>query len=277
MELIFLGTGAGNGVPVFYCECKVCKEALGDSKYRRTRSAIALTGEKTFLFDAPPEISAQLLREKIEAVDRLFLTHAHHDHTAGLGDLAIYVRFFRGGTLPALMSKETLVQLEVQYGQVQDWLEVTLVEPGQSVSLGEVNVTALSVSHSAGTFGYLLECRGSATAYIPDTGPLPKETWGYLAGIDRLILDGTFWDENWYPQEHLSIVEAIDIARELEVGKLYLTHLSLHYSKPVTCGELEEAFKDFDGKVELAYDGLHLDLSERELRHGWMAQHLSVL
>ena len=26
-ELVFLGTGAGNGVPVFYCGCEVCLEA----------------------------------------------------------------------------------------------------------------------------------------------------------------------------------------------------------------------------------------------------------
>jgi phosphoribosyl 1,2-cyclic phosphate phosphodiesterase len=271
MELVFLGTGAGNGVPAFYCGCEVCQEAKANPKCRRTRSAMVVRAEDNLLFDAPPELSSQLLREKIEAVDRLFLTHAHHDHTAGLGDLAIYVRFFRGGTLPAVMSKETLVQLETQYGRVRDWLDVLVVEPGQSIKIGDMAVTALAVSHSAGTLGYLLRCSETATAYIPDTGPLPEETKGYLAGIDRLILDGTFWDENWYPEEHLSISQAIATARELGVGKLYLTHLSMHYSKPVTCRELEEAFNHFDGKVKLAYDGLHLDLSERETRHGWMA------
>jgi phosphoribosyl 1,2-cyclic phosphate phosphodiesterase len=191
------------------------------------------------------------------------MTHAHHDHTAGLGDLAIYVRFFRGGTLPAIMSRETLVQLEMHYGSVQDWLEVTLVEPGQSISIGEVTVTALNVSHSTGTLGYLLDCRGSYTAYIPDTGPLPEESRRLLFGIDRLILDGTFWGENWYPQEHFSIAEAICTARELAVGKLYLTHLSMHYSKPVTCAELEDSFRKYGGNVCLAYDGLRMNPTDR--------------
>ncbi|MFH0728703.1 MAG: MBL fold metallo-hydrolase [Pseudomonadota bacterium] len=274
MELIFLGTGAGNGVPVFYCGCKVCREAEANPKCRRTRCAVLAMGDGNNLFDAPPEISSQLLREKIEAVDRLFLTHAHHDHTAGLGDLAIYVRFFRGGTLPAFMSKETLVELEGRYGDVRDWLNVELMEPGQSIHTGGMEVTALAVSHSTGTLGFLLRCDGPLTAYIPDTGPLPQATKRSLAGIDRLILDGTFSEENWYPEEHLTISQAIATARELNVGKLFLTHLSMHYSKPVTCKELEEAFENFDEKVGLAYDGLRLNLSESQMRRGWSEKSL---
>jgi phosphoribosyl 1,2-cyclic phosphate phosphodiesterase len=262
MEIVFLGTGAGNGVPVFYCGCKVCKEAEADPRCRRTRCAIAVTGEKNILFDAPPEINSQLLREKIDSVDYLFLTHAHNDHTAGLGDLAIYVRYFRGGTLPAFMSRETLTEIETRCGSVQDWMDVTLVEPGQRISLGKLTVTALQVSHSMGTMGYLLDCQGGYTAYIPDTGPLPPETKHQLFGADRLILDGTFWEENWYPHEHLSIAEAICTARDLSVGKLYLTHLSMHYNKPVTCEELEDSFRKCGGKVCLAYDGMRLDPSE---------------
>jgi phosphoribosyl 1,2-cyclic phosphate phosphodiesterase len=267
MEMIFLGTGAGNGVPVFYCGCKVCREAEVTPRCRRTRCAIAVTGEKNILFDAPPEISSQLMRENLSAIDHLFLTHAHHDHTAGLGDLAIYIRFFRGGKLPAVMSNNTLIQLEAQYGQVEDWLDVTAVEPGQNLSLGRLNVTALNVSHSPGTLGYLLDYQGSRTAYIPDTGPLPPETKSLLSGIDRLILDGTFLQENWYPNEHLTIEAAIATALELSVGKLYLTHLSMHYAKPVTCAELEESFRPYGNKVHLAYDGLRLNLIETRNRH----------
>lgn len=265
MDLVFLGTGSGNGVPVFYCGCKVCKEAVADPKCRRTRSGIVLIGEKNRLFDAPPEISAQLLRENISAIDSLFLTHAHHDHTAGLGDLAIYVRLFRGGTLPAFMSRATLEDVELRCGAVRDWLDVTLMEPGQRVEfedpLGELGVTALAASHSPGTLGYLMDYQGTKTAYIPDTGPLPPETRAQLAGIDRLIIDATFWGENWYPDEHLTIDSAIDAARALNVHKLYLTHLTMHYGKPVTSGELEEKFYAYGGTVNLAYDGMRLDLA----------------
>jgi phosphoribosyl 1,2-cyclic phosphate phosphodiesterase len=64
MEIIFLGTGVGNGVPAFYCGCKVCREAKANPKCRRTRSAMVVRAEGNLLFDAPPELSSQLLREK---------------------------------------------------------------------------------------------------------------------------------------------------------------------------------------------------------------------
>jgi phosphoribosyl 1,2-cyclic phosphate phosphodiesterase len=265
MDLVFLGTGSGNGVPTFYCGCRVCREATENPACRRTRSAIALTGEQHHLFDAPPEISAQLLRERITALDSLFLTHAHHDHTAGLGDIALYVRLYRRERLPAFMSRETLGEVAARCGKLEDWLDVTLMTPGREVALdAALRVTALAASHSPGTLGYLMDFKGTRTAYLPDTGPLPSDTRMRLMGIDRLILDGTFWGDNWYPDEHLSVDAAIAEARALEVRSLYLTHLTLHYDEPVTCSELEEHFQPYGGTVNLAYDGTRLDLGAAE-------------
>lgn len=261
MELIFLGTGAGNGVPVFYCECPVCAEALNDPHLRRTRSSIVLAGEKNYLIDAPAEISTQLLREKISRIDGLFLTHSHHDHCAGLGDLEIYARFHLKGRLPAVMSRETLRQLEQAHGSMAAWLDITMVEPTQTVCLADITFTGLEVSHSPGTLGFLLEYQNCKTAYLPDTGPLPPGTKGLLAEVERLILDATFHGENWYPDQHLTVQQAIDTALDLQVGKLYLTHLSMHYSQPVTSEMLEQEIAHYKGLVNLAYDGLRMTLA----------------
>src|SRR5208337_2853581 len=133
MELIFLGTGAGNGVPEFYCGCRVCKEATTNPRCRRTRCAVAISGKENLLIDAPPELSSQLLREQVTRIDCLFLTHAHHDHCAALGDLELYMRFFRKDKLPAAMSQSTLLDLEKRYGPVGEWMDVTFLEPGQTL------------------------------------------------------------------------------------------------------------------------------------------------
>jgi phosphoribosyl 1,2-cyclic phosphate phosphodiesterase len=258
MELVFLGTGAGSGVPAFYCGCKACTEALAVPQYRRTRCAVAALINRNFLFDAPPELASQLLREQIGKIDYFILTHAHPDHCAGLGDLEIYTRFYRRDVLPAVMSRETLTQLEGGFESVNDWLDTTLLEPGQTMELFGLKLTALEVSHAPGTLGYLLEHNGSRIAYIPDTGPLPRETRTRLAGIERLILDTTFWGENLYPNQHLSFKETVATAQQLEVRELYLTHLSMHYTIPVTNGEIEQEIEQYNGRVNLAYDGLRL-------------------
>lgn len=260
MELVFLGTGAGNGVPEFYCSCGVCQEAWGDPRCRRTRSAIAISGGVNLLFDAPPELSSQLLREKLRHIDCFFLTHAHHDHCAGLGDLEIYARFHRKDRLPAAMSPETREELERRHGSLEEWMNVFPLQPGETLWRDGVSITAVEVAHSRGSLGYLIGTGKERTAYLPDTGPLPDRTKDLLAGIDNLILDATFWGENWYPGEHLAFEQTVQTARELGVGVLYLTHLSMHYGKPVTSREIEHAIDSYGGKVRLAYDGMHFSL-----------------
>ncbi len=261
MELVFLGTGAGNGVPVFYCDCPVCDEARGADRLRRTRSAVAIVGERDYLIDAPPELSSQLLREKIPRIDCLFLTHFHHDHCAGLGDLGIYARFYLKRRLPAVMSRETLDDLERAHGSAGQWLDVTLMEPFRTLFLDGAEFTGLPVSHSPGALGYLIKTEKCRTAYIPDTGPLPESCRSYLRGVDNLLLDATFYGENMYPEQHLTVHDAILTARELEVKRLYLTHLSMHYSEPVTSGALEKELASYGGTVNLAYDGLRIRLA----------------
>ncbi len=260
MELIFLGTGAGNGVPEFYCDCEVCMEAEEDPRCRRTRSAVVLCGKVNLLFDAPPELSSQLLRERLRHIDCLFLTHAHHDHCAGLGDLEIYARFHCKNRLPAVMSPETLEELESCHGSLKEWMDVVPLQPGGTLWRNGVSITAVEVAHSRGTLGYMIGTETGRTAYLPDTGPLPDRTKVLLTGVENLILDATFWEENWYPDKHLALDETVRIARELSVGVLYLTHLSMHYGKPVTSREIENVIKPYGGTVRLAYDGMRIVL-----------------
>jgi phosphoribosyl 1,2-cyclic phosphodiesterase len=104
-------------------------EAFAEPRYRRTRCAIAVLGNKNFLFDAPPELASQLLREHIGKIDYFILTHAHPDHCPGMGDLEIYTRFYRRDVLRD--DHETLAQLEEF--ESNDWLSAILLEPGQAL------------------------------------------------------------------------------------------------------------------------------------------------
>jgi phosphoribosyl 1,2-cyclic phosphate phosphodiesterase len=255
--LTFLGTGAGCGVPSFFCGCAACQEAAAQPRYHRTRCAVLVRGHRNTLIDAPPDLRAQLLREQIDQIDHFVLTHSHYDHTGGLGELEFYVRVKRGEAIPAYLTPASQEWLQSAYSFMADCLFVQTVEAGWQFELDGVTYTGLEVTHAPGTLGLLMEtASGRRTAYIPDTGPLPVSTQGLLRGIDTLILGATFWGRNWMPEDHLSVEEAVRIGLDLKPKELYLTHLSMHHDTPVTNQELEAYLRNFGEHLHLAYDGM---------------------
>jgi len=261
IQLIFLGTGAGCGVPSFFCTCVACREAALNPRYQRSRCALLIRGEQNTLIDAPPELRAQLLRENISQIDHFVLTHSHYDHSGGMGDLEFYVRVGRQQAIPAYLTPESQAWLGAAFGFMEDCLFTQTVETGWQFELDHVRYSGLEVTHASGTLGFLLETAGGRkTAYIPDTGPLPASTLQQLQGIDTLILGATFWGKNWMPEDHLSIAEAVQIGLTLNVKKLYLTHLSMHHDTPVTNQELEAYLKAFGDHLHLAYDGMCIEI-----------------
>lgn len=260
-KLIFLGSGAGCGVPAFFCNCAACQEAQVEPRYRRTRCSVAIQGATTTLIDSPPELRAQLIREGIDRIDQFLMTHWHYDHSGGLGDLEFYVRVKRGEAIPAYMTAETKEWLDTAFWFLQDCLFIQTLAPGYQVEADGVGYTALEVAHVPGTVGWLMETTsGKRTAYLSDTGPLPGNTAERLQRIDTLILGATFWGRNWMPEDHLSVEEAVQIGLGLNVKKLYLTHLSMHHDTPATNRELEAYLRTFGGHLHLAYDGLCIEI-----------------
>ena len=86
MKVTFLGTGTSQGIPVIGCNCEVCTSL--DYKDKRLRSAIhVITDSASIIVDIGPDFRQQVLRENIEWLDAVLLTHEHKDHTAGLDDI----------------------------------------------------------------------------------------------------------------------------------------------------------------------------------------------
>jgi phosphoribosyl 1,2-cyclic phosphate phosphodiesterase len=260
-KLIFLGTGAGSGVPSFFCSCAACQEARAEPSYQRTRCGLVIQGSKNTLIDAPPELRQQLVRERIDRIDHFILTHSHYDHTGGLGDLEFYVRVQCQEAIPTYMTPASQEWLHASFGFLEDCLFVQPVDAGWQFELDGLLFTGLEVTHGPGTLGLLIEtAAGRRTAYIPDTGPLPASTLEQIGGVDTLILGATFWGKNWMPEDHLSVDEAVQIGLQCQAGHLFLTHLSMHHDTPVTNHELEGHLRSFGSHLHLACDGMCIEL-----------------
>jgi ribonuclease Z len=77
--------------------------------------------------------------------------------------------------------------------------------------------------------------RGVALAYVTDTRPVATLTQ-LATGVDLLVCEGTYGDDADQPKavahRHMTFREAASMARESEVGQLWLTHFSPSVRKP---------------------------------------------
>ena len=86
IKATLLGTGTSQGVPVIGCKCPVCQSF--DQRDKRLRSSLLLTiNHKNFVIDAGPDFRQQMLRETVEKLRAILITHEHVDHIFGLDDI----------------------------------------------------------------------------------------------------------------------------------------------------------------------------------------------
>ena len=53
MEVVYLGTGAAEGIPALFCECEFCRRARTGKEKIRSRAQILIDGELSI--DFPPD------------------------------------------------------------------------------------------------------------------------------------------------------------------------------------------------------------------------------
>lgn len=255
-----LGTGTGPGVPSFFCTCPACREAQEDAVSMRTRSGAFLETEHThILIDAPPDLRMQLLREKIDRIDCLFMTHWHYDHFGGLGELEYYVKLKRKKPILLYLPPSACPAFAAAFPNLLEVFEVKDWEFGKNYVFDGVGICPLPAKHGIETAGFLLTTEQQKVAYFPDTSGLPAESRSRVEGVDWLFCDATFHGENWYENVHMSVKEALLLGQDLKAGHTVLTHLSIHYSQPVTKRELCRETAAY-AHASAGYDGMKISL-----------------
>jgi phosphoribosyl 1,2-cyclic phosphate phosphodiesterase len=250
--LVLLGTGTSFGVPVLGCDCAVCRS--DDARDRRTRVAGLVEGpEGRLLIDTPPEIRLQLLASGVRDLDAVLYTHDHADHVHGIDDLRAVS--YRHGRLPIYGSADTLARMTARFPYIFDErirpppgtsrpeLVPVGLEPWREVVVAGLPVLPLPVPHGdIEVFAY----RIGPVGYVTDAKSVPETVIDRLRGVRVLVLNALF--EKPHPT-HLSIPEAIEVARAVGAGRTLLTHLTHRQPHTALAARLPAG-------IEPAYDGL---------------------
>jgi phosphoribosyl 1,2-cyclic phosphate phosphodiesterase len=259
MEVIFLGTGTSQGVPMIACGCAICRSE--DPRNRRTRTSIHVVMDGLHIqVDAAPEFRLQCLRERIEAMDFFILTHGHADHIAGMDDLRRFCDLLGGNALTVYSTTEGMGRVLAMYPYAmaerpiaKGYAAFRLLEMPTTLDLPQGTIQSTLLPHGGiNTLGLVFTERSSGRrfAYYTDCKRVPREALELARGVDALALDGL--RPTPHPS-HLSIAEAIEVARDIGTPATWLTHLTHHTDHGPAEAELPEG-------VRFAYDGLRLRL-----------------
>jgi len=258
-RLIFLGTGTSSGVPVVGCACRVCVSQ--DPRDQRTRiSALLQTRPseneawESVLLDTSIDLRQQLLGEGSPLVTHVVYTHAHVDHFFGLDELR-GVQFRTGRVIDLYGSEEVIDSLHRVYGHLFDSsvqqgggiLHVAVHGISARFRAGPAELETLPILH--GTLpiqGY----RWGTLAYLTDCSRIHEATWPLLEGLDTLVLG--MLRKKPHPT-HFNLDQALEVVERLAPRKTYFVHMTHDLLHAETNAELP-------GGVELAYDGLRIDL-----------------
>lgn len=251
-QLLFLGTGASLGVPIIGCDCDVCQSTNHLNKRLRPSALVTIEG-KHLLIDSGPDYRTQALRYGIHSLDGVLMTHTHHDHTAGLDDLRIYL-YRDQRSLPILASKESAEDLRRRYyylfppnpGKHRLLLQELPPEPQGNVHFQEIPISYVTFEQGGMPVNGF---RVGNLAYLSDIRHFSPSIFTYLEGVEILIISAL----RFTPTElHFSIDEALDFIGKVNPVKGWLTHISHDLDHEKTDAYLPS-------HIKLAYDGLTID------------------
>ena len=280
-KLTFLGTGTSQGIPIIGCECPVCRSA--DPRDKRLRaSALVRWKGLTILIDCGPDFRTQMLREGVNHLDAVLLTHNHKDHTGGVDDLRsfnliqakpvnIYCEEY---VMNALKKEYSYAFAEKKYPGSPEWnihlidsskpfkvhssaedddlhwvsgqgyyrTPVTLCDP-----LPPVEVIPIQGWHHKEKVLSVLGFRFGNIAYITDMNLIEDAELEKLRNLDAVTVNCVKRGPHF---SHFSLAEALEFFEKVGAKESYITHIS--HLLPA----YEEFEKELPPHVHLAYDGL---------------------
>jgi phosphoribosyl 1,2-cyclic phosphate phosphodiesterase len=254
VKITFLGTGTSQGVPVIACNCEVCTST--DARDNRLRTSIMIEDKgKIIVVDSGPDFRQQMLRAHVQRLDAIVFTHEHKDHIAGLDDIRAFnyrqkgpVDVYGDFRVQAALKREFYyIFEEFKYpGIPQLNLHTIGLEP---FNIGQITFTPIEVLH------YKLPVLGfriNDFTYITDAKTISAEEADKIRGSKILVINALQKESHI---SHFTLDEAIAFAQKIGAEKTYLTHISHRL------GRHNDIAKELPSGIELAYDGLQLEIA----------------
>ncbi|KAA9232801.1 MBL fold metallo-hydrolase [Aerococcus mictus] len=200
------------------------------------------TPQRNILVDAG--LSGKRIEELLQKIgrdakdlDAIFISHEHSDHSKGAGIMA------RRYQLPIYANADTWSYLEQKCGKL-DADQKIIMEPGERISFGDVDILSFPVSHdSINAQFYAFQKDGKQFAMMTDLGYVSDRLADLVYNSDALMIESNYDNDmlrmGKYPwrlkqrifsdRGHLSNVETAEALTKMigeRTKRVYLGHIS---------------------------------------------------
>jgi pyrroloquinoline quinone biosynthesis protein B len=212
-SLVILGTVQDAGSPHIACKKECCNTLFLNPDTNRKVVSLGLIdaeNEKTYLFEATPDISEQLknLKRKApfnanEIPNGIFITHAHIGHYTGLMYLGKEATNAKNAVVYAMPKLKTFLETNGPWGQLVSNKNIALEEihNNEEISLSpNLKVIPIRVPHRdeySETVGFRIIGPNKSVLFIPDIDKWDKWETSIVeavANVDYALIDATFYD-----------------------------------------------------------------------------------
>ena len=254
MKIRILGCGTSFGVPRIGPDWGECDPA--EPRNRRLRSSILVesAGER-LLVDCGPDLREQLLAAEVGEIDHLIVTHDHADHCHGLDELRPIAQRL-GRPIPLHARADVIGRLRQRFGYAFSGATfyAPLVEPAPidgQLTFGNTHIRFVDQRHGKiASLGLRIDEGERSLVYAIDFNEMSDAMAELYEGAEVLICDCL--QRRPHPT-HAHLEAALDWARDLKVGQLYLTHMNNSMDYRTLLGELPDW-------ASPAHDGLEIEL-----------------
>ena len=254
LKFTILGCGSSMGVPRpdgYFGKCNP-----NNLKNYRTRcSAILQTKTDSVLIDTSPDLRTQLIKNKINNIDKVLYSHMHADQTHGINDLRVFyikkrkpIKIYADKITKKHLNNTFSYCFKNSNKEYPAILKMNLIKDKFLIKNGPKNINVRSIKVEHGKVNSVCYIFDKKLAYISDVSKIYKKDYRFFKNLKYLVID-CLWYKN-HPS-HLNLEQSLELIKIFSPKKAVLTNLHSEL-------DYEILKKKLPKNVFPAYDGLNL-------------------